>query len=64
MSQTVTKMVAFELIFGISVVNSYLIYKENYSTSNIEIFQFRECLVRSLVLSTPIEKLKSDPRKQ
>jgi hypothetical protein len=31
------KKVAFELIFGTAVVNSYLIYKENYATSNIQI---------------------------
>ncbi len=31
------KKVAFELIFGTAVVNSYLIYKENDATSNIQI---------------------------
>jgi hypothetical protein len=58
------KKVAFELIFGTAVVNSYLIYKENYATSNIQILQFRESLVRSLLLGTPIEKLKPGPRQQ
>jgi hypothetical protein len=58
------KKVAFELIFGTAVVNSYLIYKENYATSNIQISQFRESLVRSLLLGMPIEKLKPGPRQQ
>ncbi len=37
--------VVFELIFGTSIMNSYLIYKENYTTNNITILQFRESLV-------------------
>ncbi|CAM4982881.1 unnamed protein product [Rotaria socialis] len=49
---------AFELIFGTSIVNSYLIYKENYTTSNINILQFRESLVRSLLLGSSSENLK------
>jgi len=56
--------VAFELIFGTAVVNSYLIYKEIYASSNIQILQFRESLVRSLLLGMPIEKLKPGPRQQ
>ncbi len=55
---------ALELIFGTAVLNSYLIYKENYATSNIQILQFRESLVRSLLLGTPIEKLKPGPKQQ
>ena len=43
--------VAFELIVVTSIVNSYLIYKENYKTNNITILQFRESLVRSLLLA-------------
>ena len=58
------KKVAFELIFGTAMVNSYLIYKENYATSNIQILQFRESLVRSLLLGTAVEKLKPGPRQQ
>ena len=58
------RKVAFELIFGTAVVNSYLIYKENYASSNIQILQFRESLVRSLLLGMPIEKLKPGPRQQ
>ena len=58
------KKVAFELIFGTAVVNSYLIYKENYAASNIQILQFRESLVRSLILGAPIEKLKPSPIQQ
>ena len=56
--------VAFELIFGTSVVNSYLIYKENYTTGNTSILQFRESLVRSLLLGVPSEDLKPGPRQQ
>ena len=56
--------VAFELIFGTSIVNSYLIYKENYATDNISILQFGESLVRSLLVGMPSEKLKPDPREQ
>jgi hypothetical protein len=56
--------VAFELIFGTSIVNAYLIYKENYDTSNMTMLQFCESLVRSLLLGVPFEKLKSGPRQQ
>ncbi len=52
------------MIFGTTVVNSYLIYKENYAASDMTILQFRESLVRSLLLGTPFEKLKPGPRQQ
>ena len=55
---------AFELIFGTALVNSYLIYKENHIESKVTILQFRESLVRSLLLDTPIEKLKPGPKQQ
>jgi hypothetical protein len=42
--------VAFELIFGTAIVNSYLIYKENYAASEVIMLQFRESLVRFLPL--------------
>ena len=57
-------MVAFELIFGISIVNAYLIYKENYTTSNITILQFRESLARSLLLGILSEHLRPGPVQQ
>ncbi|CAF1214767.1 unnamed protein product [Adineta ricciae] len=56
--------VAFELIFGTSIVNVYLIYKETYETSHMTMLQFRESLVRSLLLGTPFENLKPGPRQQ
>ena len=56
--------VAFELLFGTALVNSYLIYKENYAASKVTILQFRESLVRSLLLGAPFENLKPGPRKQ
>ena len=55
---------AFELISGTSIVHSYLIYKENYATDNITILQFRESLMRSLLLGVPSENLKPGPREQ
>jgi hypothetical protein len=58
------RKVAFELIFGTALVNSYLIYKENYIETKVTILQFRESLVRSLLLDTPIEMLKPGPRQQ
>jgi hypothetical protein len=58
------RKVAFELVFGTALVNSYLIYKENYTESKVTILQFRQSLVRSLLLGTPIEKLKHGPRQQ
>jgi hypothetical protein len=56
--------VAFELLFGTSIVNSYLIYKENYATGDITILQFRESVVRSLLLGVSSENLKLGPRQQ
>ena len=50
--------VAFEMIFGVSIVNAYLIYKEYYDTSGMTMLQFRESLVRSLLILMPFEKLK------
>jgi hypothetical protein len=55
---------AFELIFGTSIVNSYLVCKKNYATNNTTILQFRESLVRSLLLDMPSENLKPGPRQQ
>jgi hypothetical protein len=58
------RKVAFELIFGTAIVNSYLIYKENYATSDVTILRFRESLVQSLLLGIPAERLKPGPRKK
>jgi hypothetical protein len=58
------RKVAFELIFGTAIVNSYLIYKENYTANKATILQFRESLFRSLLLDMPFEKLRSDPRQK
>lgn len=58
------RKVAFELIFGTAIVNSYLVYKEQYSTSNMTILKFRESLVRSLLLGMPFEQLKPGPRQK
>ena len=58
------RKVAFELLFGTALINSYLIYKENYATSKVPILQFRESLVRSLLLGMPFEKLTPSPRQQ
>ncbi len=55
--------VAFEMIFRVSIVSVYLIYKEYYNTSCMTMLQFRESLVRSLLLGVPFENLKSGPRK-
>jgi hypothetical protein len=56
--------VAFELIFGTAIVNVYSIYKENYDTSHMTMLQFRESLVRSLLLGMPFEELKPGLRRQ
>ena len=56
--------VAFEMIFGVSIVNAYLIYKENYDTSRMTMLQFRESLVRCLLLGVPYENLKPGPRER
>ena len=58
------RKIAFELIFGTAIVNSYLVYKEHYSTNNMTILKFRESLVRSLLLGMPFEELKPDPRQK
>jgi hypothetical protein len=55
---------AFELVFGTALVNSYLIYRENYAASKVTILQFRESLVQSLLLGMPFEKLKLDVRQK
>ncbi len=52
------------MIFGTAVVNSYLIYKKNYAASDMSLLQFRESLVRSLLLGTSFEKLKPGLRQQ
>jgi len=46
------------MIFEMSIVNDYLIYRENYDTSHMTMLQFRESLVRSLLLGVPFENLK------
>ena len=56
--------VTFELVLGTALVNSYLIYKENYAASKVPILQFRESLVRPLLLGMPFEKLKPGPRQK
>jgi hypothetical protein len=58
------RKVTFELIFGTVLVNSYLIYKENYMESKVTILQFRESFVRSLLLGMPFEKRKPDPKQK
>ena len=52
------------MLFGTALVNSYLIYKENYTASKVSILQFRESLVRSLLLGIPFEYFEPGPRKQ
>ena len=52
------------MIFGMSIVNAYLIYKENYDTSRMTMLQFRESLVRSLLLGVPYENLRPGPRER
>jgi hypothetical protein len=54
--------VAFEMIFGVSIVNAYLIYKEYYSTNVMTMSQFCESLVRSLLRGIPFEYVKPGPR--
>ena len=58
------RKVAFELILGMAIVNSYLVYKENYSTNNTTILKFRKSLVRSLLLGVPFENLKPGIKQQ
>jgi hypothetical protein len=52
------RKVAFELLSGTALANSYLIYKENYTASKVTILHFCESLVRSLLLGLSFEKLK------
>jgi hypothetical protein len=56
--------VAFEMVFRVSIVNAYLIYKEYYGTKMMTMLQFRESLVRSLLLGVPFESVKPDPRER
>ena len=58
------RKVAFELVFGAALVNSYLIYKENYAASKVTILRFRERLVRSLLFGMSFEKLKPSVREK
>ena len=44
-------------LFFHSVVNVYLIYKENYDTSGMTMLQFRESLVRSLLFGALKKKV-------
>ena len=46
------------------MVNSYLIYTENYEISNVTVLQLRESLVQSLLLDMTFMKLKSDVREK
>ncbi len=52
------------MIFGVSIVNAYLIYKEYYGTNIMTMLQFRESLVRSLCLGVPFENVKPGPRER
>jgi hypothetical protein len=50
------------MIFGISKVNAYLIYKENYDTSRMMVLEFHESLVQSLLPGMALENQKPSPR--
>ena len=52
------------MIFGMSIVNAYLIYKENYDAGRMTMLQFRESLVQSLLLGVPYENLQPGPRQR
>ena len=54
----------FELVFGTAIVNSYSLYKEKCATNKVTILEFRESLVRSLLVVLSFEKLKPDPRQK
>jgi hypothetical protein len=58
--------VAFELIFGTAVVNSYLIYKENYAASHMPCYSFVKvsCDLYSLVCHPRIWNLVRDNNQQ
>ena len=45
-------------------MNVYLIYKENYDTTGMAMLDFRESLVRSLLLTVPYENLRPGPRER
>ena len=49
--------VAFEMIFRGSIVDAYLIYKENYDTSRMTMLQFRESVARQRSTSQTRRKL-------
>jgi hypothetical protein len=49
------------MIFEVSVVNAYLIYKDYKDTSGMTMLQFCESLVRSLLLGVPFGDLKPRP---
>ena len=55
---------AFELVFGTEIVKSYLLCKENYATNKMTVLQFRESLVRSLLIGMLFEKQKLSPRQK
>jgi len=52
------------MISGVSIVNAYLIYKEYYGTHIMTMLQFRESLVRFLLLGVPFENVKPGPRER
>ena len=56
------RKMAFEMIFGMSIVNAYLMYQENDDRSRTTKLQFRESLVQSLLLGVPCENLEPGPR--
>ena len=52
------------MIFGMSIVNTYFIYKENDDTSRMTMLQFRESLVGSSLIGVLFENLKPGPRER
>ena len=52
------------MMFYMSIVNAYLIHKENDDTNRMTMLQFRESLVRPLIVGMPYENLKPDPRER
>ena len=52
------------MIFVMSIVYAYLIYKDNDDTSRMTMLHFRKSLVRSLLLGVPFENIKSGPRER
>ena len=55
---------AFEMIFGVSIVNAYLIYKEYYGTNIMTMLQFHRSLAPSLLLGVPLDNVKSGLRER